>query len=226
MIALPPLDPLLHQPVRTQISAYLAGRGEASFAELKRALAATDGNLDAHLTKLIDAGYLASPQGSSGQWSATDCVLTDRHRPQRLCQLRRHPVGAVAEQVRSRCIAEGRRRTPIEHAASVGWQHANACRHQVFHGSMAFAGIFDGDMNTTKTAPYDEMTSADGAVRPHYAEFADWLEGQPAERLEQQARGSRSAFRRLGITFAVYGESGGHRAADSVRHHSAHPPRR
>ncbi len=45
MSTLPMLDPLLHQPVRTQIAAYLAGRGEATFAELKRALAATDGNL-------------------------------------------------------------------------------------------------------------------------------------------------------------------------------------
>lgn len=70
MIRLPPLDPLLHQPVRTQIAAYLAGRGEATFAELKRALAATDGNLDAHLGKLVEAGYLesrkeASPAGRS-----------------------------------------------------------------------------------------------------------------------------------------------------------------
>jgi predicted ArsR family transcriptional regulator len=55
---LPALDPLLHQPVRTQIAAYLAGRGEATFAELKRTLAVTDGNLDAHLTKLLDAGYI------------------------------------------------------------------------------------------------------------------------------------------------------------------------
>jgi predicted ArsR family transcriptional regulator len=60
MSGLPTLDPLLHQPVRTQIAAYLAGRGEASFAELKRALAATDGNLDAHLNKLVEAGYLES----------------------------------------------------------------------------------------------------------------------------------------------------------------------
>jgi predicted ArsR family transcriptional regulator len=60
MITLPALDPLLHQPVRTQIAAYLAGRGEATFAELKRSLAATDGNLDAHLTKLVDANYLES----------------------------------------------------------------------------------------------------------------------------------------------------------------------
>jgi predicted ArsR family transcriptional regulator len=55
---LPALDALLHQPVRTQIAAYLAGRGEATFAELKRTLGVTDGNLDAHLTKLLDAGYL------------------------------------------------------------------------------------------------------------------------------------------------------------------------
>jgi predicted ArsR family transcriptional regulator len=65
MITLPSLDPLLHQPVRTQIAAYLAGRGEATFAELKRALAATDGNLDAHLTKLVDAGYLESRKEAS-----------------------------------------------------------------------------------------------------------------------------------------------------------------
>lgn len=65
MILLPTLDPLLHQPVRTQIAAYLAGRGEATFAELKRALAATDGNLDAHLTKLVEAGYLESRKEAS-----------------------------------------------------------------------------------------------------------------------------------------------------------------
>ncbi|MCK9388253.1 MAG: transcriptional regulator [Sulfuritalea sp.] len=58
--ALPSLDPLLHQPVRTQIAAYLAGRGETTFAELKRVLGVTDGNLDAHLGKLTEAGYVES----------------------------------------------------------------------------------------------------------------------------------------------------------------------
>jgi predicted ArsR family transcriptional regulator len=46
--------------VRTQIAAYLAGRGEATFAELKRVLGVTDGNLDAHLGKLTEAGYVES----------------------------------------------------------------------------------------------------------------------------------------------------------------------
>lgn len=57
---LPQLDPLLHQPIRTQIAAYLSGRGEATFAELKRTLGITDGNLDAHMGKLLEAGYVAA----------------------------------------------------------------------------------------------------------------------------------------------------------------------
>ena len=57
---LPTLDPLLHQPLRTQLAAFLSGRGEATFSELKRVLRATDGNLDAHLNKLIEAGYVES----------------------------------------------------------------------------------------------------------------------------------------------------------------------
>lgn len=57
---LPTLDPLLHQPLRTQLTAFLSGRGEATFSELKRVLRATDGNLDAHLNKLIEAGYVES----------------------------------------------------------------------------------------------------------------------------------------------------------------------
>ena len=43
------LDPLLHQPLRTQLAAFLAGAGEATFAELKRQLDVSDGNLDSHL---------------------------------------------------------------------------------------------------------------------------------------------------------------------------------
>lgn len=57
---LPRLDPLLHQPVRTQLIAFLSGRGEATFTELKRALGITDGNLGAHLNKLAEAALIAS----------------------------------------------------------------------------------------------------------------------------------------------------------------------
>lgn len=65
-MSLPPLDPLLHQPVRTQLVAYLSGRGESSFSELKRVLGITDGNLGAHLAKLVEAGYLSSGEIADG----------------------------------------------------------------------------------------------------------------------------------------------------------------
>jgi predicted ArsR family transcriptional regulator len=54
----PALDPLLHQPVRTRLAAYIAARGEATFSELKHVLEATDGNLEGHVKKLVAAGYL------------------------------------------------------------------------------------------------------------------------------------------------------------------------
>ena len=59
------LDPLLHQPLRTQIAAFLAGCDEASFSELKRSLEVSDGNLESHLKKLIAADYV-SLQRSEG----------------------------------------------------------------------------------------------------------------------------------------------------------------
>lgn len=52
------LDPLLHQPARTQIAAFLAGAGEATFSELKLRLEVSDGNLESHLKKLIAADYV------------------------------------------------------------------------------------------------------------------------------------------------------------------------
>ena len=77
---LPPLDPLLHQPARTQLVAYLSGRGEATFSELKRVLGVTDGNLGAHLAKLVEAGYLATGEASGGARAQTVYRLTDSGR--------------------------------------------------------------------------------------------------------------------------------------------------
>ncbi len=54
----PSLDPVLHQPVRTRIAAFLAARGESTFTELKKALEITDGNLEAHMKKLLSANYI------------------------------------------------------------------------------------------------------------------------------------------------------------------------
>lgn len=63
----PELDTILHQPVRTRIAAFLVARGEATFSELKRELEMTDGNLDAHLKKLIAAHYLKARKQSGAR---------------------------------------------------------------------------------------------------------------------------------------------------------------
>jgi uncharacterized circularly permuted ATP-grasp superfamily protein len=56
-------------------------------------------------------------------------------------------------------------------------------------------------------AAFDEMRKGDGAVRPAYAELARWLGGISAEGLLQRRHEAELLFRRIGITFAVYGEA-------------------
>jgi uncharacterized circularly permuted ATP-grasp superfamily protein len=54
---------------------------------------------------------------------------------------------------------------------------------------------------------FDEMRAADGAVRPAYATLANWLETVPADVLDYRRREAEFIFRRIGITFAVYGDA-------------------
>ncbi|TDR46579.1 putative circularly permuted ATP-grasp superfamily protein [Tahibacter aquaticus] len=56
---------------------------------------------------------------------------------------------------------------------------------------------------------YDEMYGRDGAVRPHYGAFDDWLQSTPALQIEHKRREAEIAFHRVGITFSVYGEDAG-----------------
>lgn len=53
---------------------------------------------------------------------------------------------------------------------------------------------------------YDEMFAADGSVRPHYREFAAWLAQQSPETMRNKRAEADLVFRRVGITFAVYGD--------------------
>lgn len=70
------LDALLHQPLRTQIAAFLAGAGSATFSELKRQLDVSDGNLESHLKKLIAGDYLAVRKESGEGRKQTHYELT------------------------------------------------------------------------------------------------------------------------------------------------------
>src|SRR5450631_3067590 len=54
---------------------------------------------------------------------------------------------------------------------------------------------------------FDEMIGPDGALRPAYRELALWLKETPPDALEYRRREAELLFRRIGITFAVYGEA-------------------
>lgn len=74
------LNPILHQPLRTQIAAFLAGAGEATFTELKRRLEVSDGNLESHLKKLIAAGYVTVRKDSGeGRPQSSYSLTPDGH---------------------------------------------------------------------------------------------------------------------------------------------------
>jgi uncharacterized circularly permuted ATP-grasp superfamily protein len=53
---------------------------------------------------------------------------------------------------------------------------------------------------------FDEMTDAQAGVRPHYASFKAWLDGQGKDAIADKRTESEMIFRRVGITFAVYGD--------------------
>ncbi len=54
---------------------------------------------------------------------------------------------------------------------------------------------------------FDEMTGLEGGIRPAYSALSAWLHEVPPELLERRRREAELLFRRIGITFAVYGEA-------------------
>jgi uncharacterized circularly permuted ATP-grasp superfamily protein len=59
------------------------------------------------------------------------------------------------------------------------------------------------------TAAFDEMRASDGAVRPHYRDYDAWLSAQSPKAMGDKRAEADLVFRRVGITFAVYGEAAG-----------------
>ncbi len=52
---------------------------------------------------------------------------------------------------------------------------------------------------------FDEMHDSAQAVREHYRQFSHWLAGQPESLMQARRDEAEMIFRRVGITFAVYG---------------------
>jgi uncharacterized circularly permuted ATP-grasp superfamily protein len=61
----------------------------------------------------------------------------------------------------------------------------------------------------TKAAAFDEMTSAPSGVRPGYERVKQWLDSVSNDYLAQHQTEAEHFFRRIGITFAVYGDKEG-----------------
>lgn len=60
---------------------------------------------------------------------------------------------------------------------------------------------------THASAGFDEMVRPDGSIRPAYQKLADWLSQQSRGLMAKKQEEAEAIFRRLGITFAVYGDS-------------------
>src|SRR5688572_9905343 len=56
--------------------------------------------------------------------------------------------------------------------------------------------------------PFYEMLDQGGAVRDCYAEVQNWVEQTGIAGLNRRLEEAEAIFRRIGITFAVYGEGG------------------
>ncbi len=55
---------------------------------------------------------------------------------------------------------------------------------------------------------FDEMNGMDGALREAYRDVEAWLENETPESLSRKRNEADAIFRRLGITFVVYGDGG------------------
>ena len=52
---------------------------------------------------------------------------------------------------------------------------------------------------------FDEMHGEAGMVREHYGTYGRWLANQPGDVMRSRREEAEVIFRRVGITFAVYG---------------------
>jgi len=77
---IPELDRLIHERIRLGIISALAANESLTFADLKKLLKTTDGNLSVHARKLEDANYVTCTKSFEGRMPRTDYRLTAQGR--------------------------------------------------------------------------------------------------------------------------------------------------
>ncbi|MBA3769435.1 MAG: transcriptional regulator [Blastocatellia bacterium] len=70
------LDKVIHERMRLGIVSALSANDRLSFAELKRLLDTTDGNVSVHARKLEDAGYVTVKKSFSDRMPLTEYKIT------------------------------------------------------------------------------------------------------------------------------------------------------
>ena len=76
----PQIDETFHAPARLGIMTLLLQWGTGAFADLKRALGLTDGNLGAHIRVLEGAGYIKVDKTFEGRKPRTTVQITSAGR--------------------------------------------------------------------------------------------------------------------------------------------------
>ena len=74
------LDRVIHERMRLGIVSALAANDTLTFAELKKLLDGTDGNIGIHARKLEEAGYISCSKSFQGRVPRTEYKLTDSGR--------------------------------------------------------------------------------------------------------------------------------------------------
>src|SRR5712675_2665875 len=72
---------------------------------------------------------------------------------------------------------------------------------------MASKNSRDTGISGYMAVAFDEMNGPDGDLRPAYQELSRWLKETQPDTLEYRRQEAELLFRRIGITFAVYGEA-------------------
>lgn len=73
---LPPIDKVVHEPVRMAILSVLDGVEDADFLFLQSLLGLSKGNLSSHLMRLEDAGYVQVTKSFRGRRPHTAVAIT------------------------------------------------------------------------------------------------------------------------------------------------------
>lgn len=74
------LDRLIHERIRLGIVSALAAEEKLSFADLKKILHTSDGNLSVHARKLEEVGYIKVSKGFEDRKPKTEYRLTPKGR--------------------------------------------------------------------------------------------------------------------------------------------------